>query len=882
MPGITGISGLIAGFDTKAAVDELLGFRKFEISQLTKKQDTESAKQTSLAELNTLLSDFRSQSIAMRDVDNFFSYTASLTSNNAAVPANSLLDVAGDNSVTAGNHTVVVEQLAATARVSSSSGVKDSAGTAIAAEDTVLNLTAGSFLLNGTTINVDAADSLKDIEATINNASTGVTASVVKVADSDFRLVLAASETGRTGFSLVGSDLNSGGALANLQLGSIASSAAVTDAASSAVSSDLTALGLSGTFQINGSNVTINVADSLQDIAATITSSVSGVTAAVQNIGSADFRLTLLADTTNPPAGDTITVTDPNLLFGSTLAGLNLTDGESISNSISSLQQAQDANVTIDGLAITRSSNSIGDAISGLTFTLKQADPTTAVNMTIGVDTLDVRDQVQSFVDGYNALSSFINDQFKVDADTGENGVLAGEPILTSIQSSLSSALLQSVSGLGSDRDSMVKIGVEPDRNGVLSINGNLFDNFLNNDPAAIRDLFVAQGSSTTSGMRFLITGDNTASGNYAVDITAVATRASVSGILAALGSDQTITLSEDGNQRQATITQLTTDTQSDLIAKMNTEFAVVSTELRIFDALLTDSTTTSAATGGSDLTDVGGAVGETISISGTNRAGVAVNSSFTLLAGDKVSDLLSAIQSAFSQQVTTSIDANGKINVLDNSTGDSQLSVSLSSDAALSLGTDSDVSSITGRYAMGLEAVVNASGNIDIQHKYYGANNGFSISGASLGLGIADSTSAEVGTDLAGTIGGEEATGKGQVLVGTGTGAAEGIGILYNGIATPPFTANMVIGMGVAAIYDGRIDLFSNPFSGFVQNTISSSEGTFDTLTSRITDLEAQMEQQRVLLTKSFSRMEAALASLQGVGSFLTQQIDAINNSSN
>jgi len=776
MPPINGLSGIVAGFDTGAAVEELLGLQKFGISQLEKKQEAETAKQTAFTELNIALRSFRTQAIAMRDVDTFFSYTASLNSSNAAVPASTLLDVAGDNSVTSGNHSVVVQQLATTARSSSSSAVKDNTGSVIADENTALNFSAGSFQINGATINVNAADSLNDIANAINTANAGVSATVVKVNNADFRLVLAADDTGATGFTLTGADLDAAGSLANLQLGS---------------------------------------------------------------------------------TGQT--------------------------NAIQILQPPLDAIVTIDGLTVTRSNNTIGDAIAGLTFTLKQADPATTVNMVIGVDTVDVRNKVQAFVDSYNAVYGFINEQFKVDAETDQNGVLASESILTSIQTNLSSGLLKAVPGLASDRNSLVKVGIEPDERGVLGINDDLFTNFLNNDSAAIRDVFVAQGSSSTPGMQFLVAGENTLSGSYAVNVSSLASKASATGnvdvVTTPLATPQTISIIESGNLRQANIDLLGGDTQSSIISKLNTELSKVTTETRLFDQALIDSSTTLAANGGTTFANIGGTTGETISITGTNRSGVAINQSFTIIDQnqDTISDLLAAIQSAFNQQVTASIDTSGRIQVQDNSSGDSQLSVSLVSDGALNFGTDTTSLTTEGRYALSLEAV--SSGNfVTIQHKFYGGNKGFEISGAATALGIADTAgTAILGADIVGTINGETTTGSGQVLIGT-AGSSEGIGVLYSGNTSPPFTSNMTIGMGIAASFDGALDLFSNPFSGLIQNSVLASESTFSTLAEKIDDLNIQLEKQRSTLTRSFLLMEQAMNSLNATGNFLTQQIDAQN----
>jgi len=775
MAVVAGLTGIVAGFDTAGAVDGLLGAQKFEIAQLRKKQDAETAKQAAFNELSTLVNAFKTQSLSMSDQDTFLAYTATLNSSNAAVPASSLIDVAGDNSITAGNHNIVVQQLAAAERVSSSTAVLDGFGNAVTDQNIALNLATSSFQINGTTINVNAADSLNDIANNINTASTGVTASVIKVATGDFRLVLAADDTGAAGFTLTGTALDTGGALAGLNLGATGQA-----------------------------------------------------------------------------------------------------------NAAQTLQAAQDAIINIDGLNITRSSNTISDAIVGLTFTLKQADPTTTINMSIGIDTIDLQNKVQGFVDSYNALVSFLDSQYTVDAVTGDNGVLAGEALLTSLKGDLTSGLLRSVPGLPSDRNSLVRIGVEPDQYGVLQINDNLFSNFLNNDPAAIRDLFVAQGTTTTSGMQFLVAGDHTLSGNYAVNISQVATRANVVGttdvVTSPLAAAQNITFTEAGNARQGIVDLLAGDTQANIISKMNTEFARVITETRVFDQALIDSSTGLAATGSTTFASLGAATGDTITIAGTNRTGVSINQTFNVLnnSQDTISDLLFAIQSAFSQQVTASIDATGRIQVQDSNSGDSLLSLSLTSSGGTNFGVDTTPASTEGRFAMSLEAI--ASGNtVTVQHTNYGANNGFSVLGATA-LGIPDTGATPLlGTNVAGTINGETTTGNGQVLVGN-AGGADGIGILYQGTATTPFTASLTIGMGAAAAFQGTMDLYANPFSGFFQSSIQSSEQTFLSIDERITSLELQMEKKRTSLTRSFLAMEQAMNSLNATGSYLTEQAQALN----
>lgn len=775
MATITGMSGMISGYDIPTTVNGLLGPKQAEIDNLGRKKDVETQRQDAYAQLNSLLSDLRNTSLAMKDSASFFSYTASLSSSNASVPASSLLDVAGDASVTSGNHTIVVNALAQEQRLSSSAAVMDSTGTAITSNTSALGLT-GSFQINGTTINVVASNSLNDIASAINaeNATTGVTASVIKVAGGDYRLIMAADATGATGFTLSGAALDAAGTLANLNMGA------------------------------------------------------TGQTNAQQQ-----------------------------------------------------LQAAQDASMTIDGLTITRSSNTITDAIAGLTFNLKQKDVVATVTMSIGVDSGAVQSQVQSFMDSYNALSTFINDQFKFDATTGQNGILAREGLLTNIQSVMSSTVLTAVPGLASDRDSLVKVGIEPDSSGKLQFNDALFSKFLNSDATAIRDVFVASGSSDNLDLQFLVPGLNSPSGSYAVNVTTAAARASVVGttdLSTGLAANETVTLTESGNGRQAVVNLLAGQTQSQVINALNTEFTTEYTEQHQASTALTDTGTASAATGSTTLSALGLGVtaGDTITISGTSRTGSVVTGTFSVLnpATDKLSDLLSSIQSTFGQSVVASIDPTGKVTVTDSQAGDSRLTVSLTANneggGTLNFGTDTLVTE--GRYAMSLEAVT-AGNMVEIRQKNYGASSGFTIAQTANNLGLVDGTYA--GVDVAGTINGEAASGAGQMLTGK-SGNVEAMSVLYSGTATGSI-GTITLGMGIAALYEGTLDMFSNPFSGLVQNTIQASNDTNTTLQKRIDDLTAQLEIQRVSLTQAFTKMEQSMNTSQSSGSFLTNQFSAM-----
>ncbi|MDQ6953319.1 MAG: flagellar filament capping protein FliD [Mariprofundaceae bacterium] len=770
----------VVGFDTKAAVDGLLAFDKLAITQAQKKQTNQTAKQDAFAVINDAMLAFKSTALSMADSTKFFAYSAALTSNDPAVAAGTLLDVTGTDAVSAGTHKIIVQQVAQAQRLSSGQGVTDSLGSVVSSDQTALSM-VGSFNVGAASISVIGTDTLQDIASKINQqntgaTATGVSASIIKVGNNDFRLVLASDQTGATGFTLTGAALDAGGALANLQLGS------------------------------------------------------------------------------------------------------------GVPNARNSIQQGLDAQVSIDGLSIFRSSNTISDALNGVTLTLKQAN-LAEVSMNISVDTASLRNNVQSFVDAYNKVQGLVNSQFSLDPKTGTTGILASESVLTSIQSTLSSSLLQSIPGLASDRNTMVSVGIEPDAKGVLTINPTLFDKFITTDPTAIRDVFVANGISSNQQVQFLTSGLNTPSGTYQINISQAASKASVSSsattdlVNATLASPETLTITDSASQRQAIVNLTAGMNQASILTALNTEFSKQTTDIHQLSGSLGAGLTVS-----NSLTSLGKgiAAGDTITISGTNRQGGTVNGSFSVLdpATDNISTLLSAIQSTFNQQVVASLDtATGKIQVSDVQSGDSLLTVNLTANnqggGSLNLGTDTVLKE--GRYAMSLAAIAQGNG-ISIQGKSFGSSSNFSINQSVNGLGIVNQNAS--GQSIIGSINGISARGSGQLLIGN-SGKIDGLGVLYTGASTGNI-ASVTVGVGLGAKMEGLLDLFANPFTGLIQSSISSSQSIFDTLTTRIADMERQMAQKKTSLDKSFLAMQQSLSVLNQAGSFLTQQVNAQNARTN
>jgi len=644
------------------------------------------------------------------------------------------------------------------------------------------------------------------------------------------------------------------------------SSAAAVAGSNGAVSNANSALGISGSFQIEGRSFSVGIGDSLQQIANSINAAKDStqVSASIIRVGDNDLRLVLSANKTGA-AGYSLAGTD---LAGS-LSGLGFAGGGI------ETQAGLDAKVKVDGIVVTRSNNTISDAIVGMTLDIKQQDPATTITVGVGSDTQAAREKIQQFVDAYNSVQGFLAEQQRFDPKTQSSGILAGNSILRSVQESLTTPLMNVVPGLASDRNRLVLAGIEPDASGRLMVNESRLNNLLQNDPAALRDLFAASASSGNPDIKLLTYGYQSPTGNYALNITQAASRASVTGsvdLSGGLAANQSITVTDQAMQKQAVV-QLTAGMNGSAIAAaLNSAFAVQPTDQhRSGNALTAGGNPATAATTLSAL-GLGIAAGDTIAISGTSRLGTSVSGSFTVLnpGADTVSDLLTAIQSAYGQKATASIDANGYINLTDNQSGDSLLSFSLSANnqggGTLNFGTTTVVSE--GRYALGLQADLSGN-NLRISRNDYGAL-GFSIAQSQNGLGLADGSF--VGSDVAGTINGLSTFGSGTSLRGT-SGAIAGMSITYGGSATGA-VGSFNLGMGIAASLDNALYGLSSLANGTITKAISGAQSVYDSLQGRIVALNRQLDSDRERMLGQFGRMETALAKLNATGQWLTSQI--------
>jgi flagellar hook-associated protein 2 len=589
----------------------------------------------------------------------------------------------------------------------------------------------------------------------------------------------------------------------------------------------------------------------------------------------------LLAGTSAISVGLTSTVTDGSLDWGDFSGVSTIRKREIVAG--------QDASITIDGVEVTSSDNSLEDVIAGVTLNIRKADGTTTINLKIERDVSGIMKNAQTFVDAYNKVASYISQQQAYDKENKTpGGVLFGDGTLSSIKSDLTSILVNPVRGVSSDLSTLGLAGINIDDKGQLSIDSDTLEGYLKANFSDIQKLFAADGTSDSSSIEYVYSTKDTQSGNFAVNITQAATRntsTSDTAVSGTLTTAETLTLIDGGNNT-ATISLASGMTISAIVNAVNSELDASYTEILAGSEEVT-TVSSSPVTSSTVWSDIEGAVlvnDDTISFTGTDRSGNTISGSYTIddTTTDTIQGLLSQMESAFDDEASASIDSSGRIIITDNSDGISSLSLTFNATGSAIFGTlsTSNNGGREGRYAMGITASSDTSGHLVLTNDNYGSGNSFTIeentdSGLWSGSMSAPVT-VSIGKDVAGTINGEAATGKGQMLTGDdGDANIDGLSIKYTG-ATTGNVGNLKFTIGVATLFDRALFNITDSYDGYLSFKKDSLSDNISDIKDRIEQMNERLDKRKEVMTARFTAMELMLSKLQNMSSWLTSQLNA------
>ncbi len=250
-----------------------------------------------------------------------------------------------------------------------------------------------------------------------------------------------------------------------------------------------------------------------------------GMRAAIIDDGSG-FRLTLTSENTGAANSMEISVAGDSDGNNTDNSGLSqLAFNASAQGSMLQTVAAQDAQLSINGLAITRESNTVNGAINGVTLDLLKADIGKVINVNITEDSGSISTAVNEFVEGYNGLAQTINELTKFDSTTGVSGLLIGDFTVRNISSQLRGLMSRALPQLDGNIRSLADIGIITKSDGTLELNSSKLDEAVADYPSEVEALFRPQGRPSDSGVSYVSSLNDTQAGDYSVFVNTVATQ---------------------------------------------------------------------------------------------------------------------------------------------------------------------------------------------------------------------------------------------------------------------------------------------------------------------------------------------------------------------
>ncbi len=210
---------------------------------------------------------------------------------------------------------------------------------------------------------------------------------------------------------------------------------------------------------------------------------------------------------------------------------------------------------------LSRSSNTIDGIISGVTLHLQDTTDDNGEEITLTRDIGSIKSKLNSMVSAYNAAMTYIQEKTGYNNDLKKAGTLMGDYTVSIIESQLYTPLIAQASGFSEDFDTFLTpghIGLELDKDGVLSLDSNVLDEALTKD---YRDTLALIGENKTGSSSSNIIKFYGASSNYTIASSYDVKLEIIGGLISAY-----IKLSTESEYRDATFSEniITGDTSFD------------------------------------------------------------------------------------------------------------------------------------------------------------------------------------------------------------------------------------------------------------------------------------------------------------------------------
>ena len=451
--------GLATGLDTDSIVRELMALERKPISRLQGDKTWFQSRQQAYTSFDQKLSSFLSK------IENLGS-SDELRQKSVTASTEEYLSVnAGTDAIPGTSYQIEVQSLAQVEK-SVTQGYADKSAQNFGTGELTLNVGDNDPVI--ITID-DTNNSLEGIMNAINDAEAGVNAAIINDGtDNPYRLVLT-GENVATEFELSSTLSSHAGDLsAQLQSGGYSSQTAEYFG--------------SGTLDLStGAQISLpESSNSLADIRDAINAETgtTGITASIVSDGS-NYVISL-------DNGATITAT--NFIGGYD------------SLAVTETQAASQAHIKVDNIDIYSDSNTLAEAIPGLTLDLTQAEVGKTTTVSVDLDEAAIKSQIEDFVAGYNGVMSFIGSQSASENSSG--GPLAGDSGMNTVKRRLQGLLTTIVNNSGSFV-AMSQLGLETQQDGTLTLNDDTLSDAIQNDLDSVEKLLVGEGDTEGIAVQF-------------------------------------------------------------------------------------------------------------------------------------------------------------------------------------------------------------------------------------------------------------------------------------------------------------------------------------------------------------------------------------------
>ncbi len=518
MGGVMGISmNGPSGIDTGYIIDSLVSIERSRIVQVEQRREDYQVKIDAYSKLKSLVSTLGGKASSLIKPEGFNLFTTQSSDEDVASIK------AGVGSVE-GAYDLRVFHLAQAEKMISREGLVTSQTDALSS----FGVTPGEFSIDGTSISIDADDTIQDLRYKINSATDaegnklGVTATVLKASDTDFRLVLTAGETGEQGVAyqdVTGSVLQDLGIITDPAGSKGVTSQAVQSGSDVQAAFDSLAVGES--LSLSGVDRSGNAVNALfiKGAASTIDDFVTKVEDTFQGMVDASIEADGSLRVADKVAGPSQLRID-TLTIGGVDHAMSITEAGAKSAGV--LTTGSNAYYSVDGISMEASENSIDGVISGVTIDMHKADPTTSVKLEMTRDYDAIVSEVQGMFDAFNDIVAFSREQTKWSNPNDEESVkgdLAGDMTVRSIVSQFRSIIQGSVSAFDTSYQSLSMLGVKTDtQTGEINVDKEKFREALEQNFDEVIKVFNTVGYSDNSNVIMGRYTADTQTGNYTLE----------------------------------------------------------------------------------------------------------------------------------------------------------------------------------------------------------------------------------------------------------------------------------------------------------------------------------------------------------------------------